>query len=215
MTDLNCIAAGLIRLLSPVLLLIFWHKRTRARVLPAAVALAACFPVFIFGNFIRSGFARDSLWFYVEQGLLFGVLEEGAKFLIMRFALTDYDDRRDAVTYGIGHSAYEEVGAGLTCFGLIGEGTAASTIVLSGLWTVIEGTASCAAACIMILYGIRMGKSGIMLPLAIGFHAVGSAVLGIFIEPVAVILASLLTAAQWVIAYRCWQAMKLSHDDEE
>ena len=214
MTDLNCIAAGLIRLLSPVLLLIFWHKRTRARVLPAAIALAACFPVFIFGNFIRSGFARDSLWFYVEQGLLFGVLEEGAKFLVLRYLLTSYDNRRDAVTYGIGHSAFEEFGAGMACLNLIGTGRAASDIFLVNLVSFIEGSAFCIAVTILIFYGIQMNKSKLMLPLAMLLHFISNFIGGALGQPYSAILDTLITAGICYAAYRCYKALETQSEKQ-
>ena len=210
MTDVYCILAGLIRLLSPLLLLIYWHKRTGARFFPALIAFPVCFPVFILGNAIRSGFHYSTpISYYIQQGLLFGVLEECTKYIMMRFILTDYDDRRDAVTYGIGHGAYEEMLAAFTCFGLFGKGTAGSAILLVAVWSVIEGTVSVCANTVMILYGIRTGKTRIMLPAAIAFHAAGNAVLGIFIEPVAVPLATALTAAELYIAVRCWKAMQI------
>ena len=210
MTDLCCLLAGLIRLLGPAALLIYWNRRTHARVFPAFVALAVCFPVFILGNAIRSGFHYSSpIFYYIQQGLLFGILEEGAKFIMLRFILTDYDDCTDAVTYSIGHGAYEEFGAGISCLSLIGKGTASPIILAVNFWAVIHSAVSGAAACIMILYGIRAGKSRIMLPAAIVFHAAGNIVLAAFIESAAVIITTLLTAAELYIAVRCWKAMQI------
>lgn len=217
MKDLNCILAGLTHLLGPLLLLILWHKKTHAKLLPAPAALAACFPVFILGNAIRSGLDQSSpIFFYIQQGLLFGVLEECLKYMMLRFVLSDYDAREDAVTYGIGHSAYEEMLAAFACFGLIGKGTASSMILPIALWSVVIGTVSVCAKTVMILYGIREGKTGKMLTAAIAFHAAGNMSMGIFIDPVANTITVLLTAAEVYIAYRCWKAMQLPemHDDE-
>jgi hypothetical protein len=61
----------------------------------------------------------------------------------------------------------------------------------------------------MILYGIRAGKSRIMLPAAVAFHAAGNIVLAVFIESAAVIITTLLTAAELYIAVRCWKAMQI------
>ena len=217
MKDLNCILAGLTHLLGPLLLLILWHKKTHAKILPAPAALAACFPVFILGNAIRSGFDQSSpIFFYVQQGLLFGVLEECLKFMMLRFALSDYDAREDAVTYGIGHGAYEHILMAFTCFGLVGKGTAGAAISAIAVLLVIESALSVSATTMMILYGIREGKTGKMLTAAIAFHAAGNMSMGIFIDPVANTITVLLTAAEVYIAYRCWKAMQLPemHDDE-
>lgn len=210
MKDLSCLLAGLIRLLSPTLLLIFWRKRTKAKLFPAFAAFAVCFPVFILGNAIRSGFDYSTpISYYIQQGLLFGVLEEVIKFIMLRFILTDYDDSTDAVTYGIGHGAYEEMLAAFACLGLIGKGTAGSAILFVAVWSVIEGTVSVCAKTVMILYGIRTGKARIMLPAAIAFHAAGNISLALFFDAAAVTITTLLTAAEVYIAVRCREAMQI------
>ena len=119
MTDINCLLAGLARLLVPVLLLIFWHKRTGARIFPAIAAFLVCLPVFTIAGLIRTGFTQnDLLSFCLKQGLLYGIFEEGSKYLVLRFLLSSYDDRRDAVTYGIGHGAFESFSGGIACIGI-------------------------------------------------------------------------------------------------
>lgn len=215
MTDINCLLAGLTRLFSPLLLLLFWHKKTGARFYPAPIAFAVCLPVFFIGASIRSGFSHnDPLAYYIQQGLLYGILEEGAKFLVLSILLSSYDSRKDAVTYGIGHGAYEGFGAGLSCLGLIGLYTAAPDILLFNLWAVIEGSAFVIALTVLIFYGIYTGKSKVMLPIAMLLHAVSNAVIGIFTEPVAITIRTLLTAGICFAAYRCWQAMWSPYENE-
>ena len=217
MKDLNCILAGITRLLGPLLLLILWHKRTHARFAPAPIAFAVCFPVFILGNAIRSGFVYSSpISYYIQQALLFGVLEESAKFIILRFALSDYDTSEDAVTYGIGHSSYEEMLAAFSCFGLVGQDTAHPAILPIAIWTVIAGTVSCCAKTVMIMYGIRESKTKIMLPAAILLHAAGNASNAIFVEVTANVITTVLLVIEIYIAYRCRKAMQLPgiHKDE-
>ena len=210
MDDLNCILAGLTRLLGPLVMLILWHKRSHAKLLPAPVALAACLPVFMLGNAIRSGFDYSSPLFYcIQQGLLFGILEEGLKYLMLRFALSDYDTREDAVTYGIGHGAYEEIGMAVNCFALVGKGTADTAIFVMAVLSVIESALSVSAKTLMILYGIREGKAGRMLLLAIILHAVGNMSMHIFVDFVSIIIVFILTAAEMCIACRCWKAMRI------
>jgi len=211
---MSCLLAGLINLLAPTILLVIWHKKTGARFYPAIAAFLVCFPVFFIGNAIRSGFDHSSpIAFYIQQGLLFGVLEEGAKYLMMRYYLTSYDNRKDSVTYGIGHCAYEEFGCGLTCLGLIGTGRSAPDILLFQLFSVAEGTVSCVALTIIIFYGIQKEKAIPAMTAAVLLHATSNASIGIFIEPVAIAIHIILCAGECYVAYRCWQALKSPYEE--
>jgi len=217
MTDFNCLLAGLTRLLTPLVLLIFWHKKKGARIYPALVALLICFPVFPIGAAIRSGFSNDNpIAYYIQQGLLFGFLEEGAKYLGFRFLLENYDNRKDAVTYGIGHCAYEEFGGGLACLFLIGSDNVSPDIFWHNLWTAIEGAALVIALTVLIFYGIYMEKSKVMLPAAMFLHALSNAFAGIFFfsAPIVIIVKTLLTAGICYAAYRCCQKMRTPYEDE-
>lgn len=217
MTDLNCLLAGLIRLFGPTVLLILWHKKTGARFYPALIAFGICFPAFIIGNIVRSGFDRENIIAaYIKQGILFGILEEGAKFLMLRFHLTNYDSRKDAVTYGIGHNMLENFGGGMACLGLIGTGRAAPEILWINLWTFAEDALWTAALTIFIFYGIRTDKSKLMLPLAMLIHAVCNAVGGIFqfSTLIVVVFQTLVTTGICFAAYRCWKAMENPYEDE-
>ena len=114
MKDLSCYLAAMINLFGPLTLLILWHRKTGARFYPAIVAFITCIPVFFIGNAIRSGFSHSApILYYIQQGILFGIFEEGAKFLVLRYFLTSYDRRTDAVSYGIGHGSYECLGCGI------------------------------------------------------------------------------------------------------
>lgn len=215
LTDLNCLLAGLVRLFGPLALFVFWHKRTGARLYPAVIAFMVCFPTFFVGTAIRSGFSHDNpIVYYIQQGLLFGVVEEGVKYLMFRFLLEKYDNRKDAVTYGIGHSAYEGVGGGMACLVLIGLNRAAPEIFWFNLWTTIESLALTISLTVLIFYGIRMRKSGVTLPVAILVHALCNAVKGIFIESSAIVISAVATACVSFVAYRCWRAMYVPFEQE-
>ena len=215
MTDINCLLAGLTRLLGPLLLLIFWHKKTDARIFPALIAFVVCFPVFIVAGAIRSGFDHsDWIAFHIQQGLLYGIFEEGAKFLVLRYLLTSYDDRRDAVTYGIGHNVFEEIGAGFACFNLMGTDKAAPTIFPVNIWMFAEGAAFVIATTVLIFYGIRMNKSKIMLPVAMLLHLISNFIGGALGEPYSAILCTLTTAGMCYAAYRCYKAMETQSGDQ-
>ena len=134
MTDISCLLAGLVRIAIPIIALIIWRKKTGAKIYPAIVALLVCFPVFMLGGAIRSGFSYTvPFHYYLQQALLFGILEEGSKFLILKFVLKSCDSRKDAVSYGIGHSAYEAFGGGIACLLLIGESNVSPDIFFFNL----------------------------------------------------------------------------------
>ena len=206
MRDLSCLLAGILRLSGMPLLLYFWHRKTGARFYPALTALVVCFPVFIFGGFIRSNFSQeDFIAYYLSQGILYGILEEGAKFLVLRYLLPSCDRRQDAVSYGIGHAAFEEIGAGISCLGLIGTDRAAPDIFWFALLTVTTGALGTAALTLLIFYGIRTGRAKCLVPLAMLLHCIGNASQGLFSEPFAILTGILLTASECYAAYRCWR----------
>lgn len=211
MKDVSCFLSGSAWLILPLLGLLLWHKRTRAPFFPALVALPVCFTAFFFAGIIRSGFGSTGFVLAgIRNGLMYGVFEEGSKFLVLRFALSEYATAKNAVTYSIGHGAYENFGAAVSCFALIGKGTASPYILPLNLWAVIEGLLSCAAVTIIIVYGIRTNRSKFTLPAAIAAHAFGNAAAKIFITPVAIVLRTLLTAGECYAAYRLEKRDKVS-----
>lgn len=211
MTALNCLLAGLVQLLTPVLLLIFWHKKTGARILPAPAAFLVCLPVFTIAGLIRTGFAQgDLLSFCIKQGLLYGIFEEGSKYLALRYMLTSYDSRRDAVTYGIGHGAFESFSGGMACINLIGTGRAAPDILPVNLFSAIEGEAFAIALTVLIFYGIQTGRTKLMLPLAVFLHFISNATTTLysFSTPIVLIKSTVLTAGVCYAAYRCFVKLR-------
>lgn len=216
MTDFNCLLAGMIRLFTPLLLIIIWHKKNGARLFPAIVAFTICFPAFIIGGVIRSGFSQNEpIIFYIKQGILYGIVEEGTKYLSFTYLLTTYDRRKDAVSYGIGHSAFENLGAGLACLGLIGTDRAAPDIFWINFWFAIEGCAFVIALTVLVFYGVYTGKSKIILPIAVFLHAFSNTCSGIFyFNNSIMIIKTLLTAGECFVAYRCWQAMRSPFEDK-
>lgn len=217
MDDFSCVLAGLVRILTPPLLVFLWHKKTGARIYPALIAFVVCFPAFIIGAMIRSGFQIESfVGRFLANGLLYGILEEGTKFLTMKFLLEEYDSREDAVTYGLAHGYQENFTAGLSCFGLIGTGNAASDIFGVNLWTAVCGALFAVSLTVLIFYGIRTDKSMLMLPIAILAHAFSNAFLGIFRFDTAIVIFGdgLLTVGVCYAAYRCWKNLWNPYDFE-
>ncbi|MBR6622793.1 MAG: YhfC family intramembrane metalloprotease [Ruminococcus sp.] len=215
MTDFMSFLAGMIRIITPLILLILWHKKTDARLLPAPAALFICFPVFIIAGALRLGFDHsDFLAFYIQQGIIYGIFEEGVKFLSFRYLLKSYDNRKDAVTYGIGHSAFESIGGGMACLNLIGTGKAAPEIFIVNVWYAVEGAIFVIGLTILVFYGVYSNKSIVMMPAAMFLHALGNAAHGIFIKPVSFVINFILLAGISYSAFRCWKAMQNPYEDE-
>lgn len=107
----------------PVLVLLVWKfKFCRGAKLFPAVVGAVTFVVFaqvlegvpkaIFfgGGTGVSQYVLTHAWAYTLIGcLLAGVFEEVGRYLAFRFLLKRYTNRRDAVTYGIGHGGIEAI----------------------------------------------------------------------------------------------------------
>ena len=212
MTDLSCVLAGLVRLFFAPVLLFLLNRKKQARLYPALIGFAVSFPALIIGAMIRSGLSQEDLFIYsMSRGLIYGILEEGAAFLMLRHYLTDYDGLLDAVTYGIGRGLLEDLTAGLSCFGLIGAGTAAPEIFWFHLWAAVSGIISFAAVTALMLYGIRTGQPKRFLLLAVCFHTLSNASKTILFDW-AMLLDALLMAGLCFAAYRCWR--KLGESDE-
>lgn len=101
----------------PVVLLVVWRKKTRARLSAAAVG-AAMF--FLFALVLEQaahllvlrpgGFVWSHTWAYVLYAVLAaGIFEETGRLAGFRFLLRRQDGRETAVQYGIGHGGLESM----------------------------------------------------------------------------------------------------------
>ena len=148
----------------------------------------------------------------LQRGLLFGIVEEGTKYLVMRFFLSSYDSRKDAVTYGIGHGAYESLASGLSCLGMIGSAQSGANIFMS-LWDFTSGALSCIALTVMIFYGIRKERVKIMLPAAILIHAVDNASVSLLSDSDGTALRTVTMLGASCAAYFCWRSMRDPYEE--
>lgn len=113
--------AGGIGILLPILVLLIWKKRTGSKIKPAVVGaivfvlfaqILEGIPKFIFfaGVLPISDYVWSHTWTYVMTGcLLAGIFEEVGRYVAFRFFLRKYQDRKDAITYGIGHGGIESI----------------------------------------------------------------------------------------------------------
>lgn len=113
--------AAVIGIILPIIVLIVWKKNQGRIRLKPAVAGAVVFIIFtqmletvpklfLFGDTKISEYVWSHPWAYVTAGcLLAGIFEEIGRYVAFRFFLKDYHDRKDAITYGIGHGGIESV----------------------------------------------------------------------------------------------------------
>lgn len=107
--------AAVIGIILPIVVLIVWKMKQGKIRLKPAVAGAVVFIIFaqmletvpklfLFGDTKISEYVWSHPWAYVTAGcLLAGIFEEIGRYVAFRFFLKDYHDRKDAITYGIGH----------------------------------------------------------------------------------------------------------------
>jgi len=105
----------------PMVVLLWWRRTRRVRLMPALVGelafvLSALVLEPMLHRFVLQGdhaLARavnGSVWLYaLYGGLAAGVFEETARLLSFRFALKKHTGRDTAVTYGIGHGGIEMI----------------------------------------------------------------------------------------------------------
>lgn len=113
------ILQGGLCILFPFVLLIVWLVKTKAKKLPSLIG-ALTFAVFAMGLetlpkyflLIQKNSVSDYIlghtWAFAAVGcLLAGIFEECGRFIAFKTVMKKYRDRRDAVTYGIGHGGFE------------------------------------------------------------------------------------------------------------
>ena len=116
--------AAVFQLLLPVALWLIWRKKTAASWIPLIAGILGYVVIGTVRALARllflGGMSSTPLLLYLMQAIFAGIFEEGGKYLVMRYAVPNCDRYRDAISYGIGHSAVEHYavgGAGLLLYG--------------------------------------------------------------------------------------------------
>lgn len=106
------------RIVLPFLLLYFWRKKTSAPMKPALIGAAVFMVVIPAKNLLMKSFGlEDTPWiYYILSASLAGVFEECGRYFAFSKLLSDSDDRKHSITYGIGHGAVECVISGYLSF---------------------------------------------------------------------------------------------------
>ncbi len=100
----------------PVALLIFWRKKTHARLFPAVIG-AATFVLFalVLERLLHSVVLKlpavtgNTVVYVLYAGFAAGIFEETGRWFAFRFLLKKYRGRETSVTYGIGHGGIEAI----------------------------------------------------------------------------------------------------------
>lgn len=115
------VVSGAFGVFIPILMLVIWKKKMGGKIMPA-LAGAVIFitfaqilegiPKLIFftGNTSIANYVWSHTWAYVLIGCLqAGIFEETGRYFAFRFLLKKYQNKKNAITYGIGHGGMESV----------------------------------------------------------------------------------------------------------
>lgn len=110
--------AGLICFLLPIVLVIVWKVRTKAKITSALIGaggflvfvliLEAIFNNLLFVKLPTGKFLTSNMWIYaIVGGFNAGLFEETARLLGMKFLMKNNLDKKNAIMHGIGHGGFE------------------------------------------------------------------------------------------------------------
>ena len=91
----------------PLIMWIVWQKKKHAAYFPFISGIVAYILISLVRMVVRIIFLRGVLRNHFTDGLISGVCEEVGRFLVFRYALYEYKDPKNAVSYGIGHGGWE------------------------------------------------------------------------------------------------------------
>ena len=117
---IGAIIEGFLAVLLPIVLIIVWKIKTKSRLLPfwTGCLVFPLFALIIEGSFSFIIALVDSkalnllskpLILYLFSAAMAGIFEETGRLVGMKTLMRKYKDRRDSVTYGIGHGGIESI----------------------------------------------------------------------------------------------------------
>lgn len=119
-TIVGALLEGCLAVLLPVVLIVVWKLKTKAKLVPFWVG-CSIFPLFALvlealAATVITLIDRKTLHLlekplplYLFSAAMAGIFEETGRFFGMKVFMRKYKDRRDGVTYGIGHGGIESV----------------------------------------------------------------------------------------------------------
>ena len=117
---IGALLEGTLAVFMPIAVLIIWKIKTKAKLVPFWIG-CLIFPVFalVIESVCVAGIAfadkkllnlrSNNLLLYTFSAAMAGIFEETGRFVAFKFLLRKYKDRRDSVTYGIGHGGIESI----------------------------------------------------------------------------------------------------------
>lgn len=174
------LAEGAVCLILPIIALLVWHGKTKARVSPFFVGALMFFvfalvleqllhSVVLGGGSALSRTINGNLFYKaVYGGLAAGVFEETGRLVGFRTLLKKQTGRSTAITYGIGHGGFECMmvgGVNGIAYGLVASGVLGASVLGAAADTVSAAIA--ATAPMTPLWGIMERVSAMLLHLGL------------------------------------------------
>ena len=117
---IGALLEGTLAVLMPIAVLIIWKIKTKAKLVPfwigclifpvfALVIESVCVAGIAFADKKMLNLLSNNLLLYTFSAAMAGIFEETGRFVAFKFLLRKYKDRRDSVTYGIGHGGIESI----------------------------------------------------------------------------------------------------------
>lgn len=130
---LGALTEGILAVIFPIILIVVWKIKTKAKLVPFWVGCLV-FPVFIILESIVSvvvslidsisiNILPNKVVMYLFASLMAGLFEETGRLVGFKTLMRKYRDKRDGITYGIGHGGIESI--------LLVGGSACATLLLA------------------------------------------------------------------------------------
>lgn len=120
-TTMNVAISAIIAIFFPIILLIMWKRKTKAKLAPFFIGAlifivfvlileSICHQFFLVKDSALSRFVNGNTWAYVlYAALAAGIFEETGRLLAFKLFLKKRTDKETAITYGIGHGGIESI----------------------------------------------------------------------------------------------------------
>lgn len=122
---------GILAVLLPIVIIVVWKIKSKARLVPfwtgclffplfALIIESTVAAIISFIDAMTLSLFSNTYILYLFAALMAGLFEETGRFVAFKTMMKKYNDRRDGVTYGIGHGGIESIllVGGSVCFTL-------------------------------------------------------------------------------------------------
>ncbi len=121
---------SLLQMILPIVLLVVWKIKTHEKIFPVFIGavtwllfaiilkIAPAYLLLQADNPLAKTISGNIWLTMLVAGILAGLFEETGRFLAFRYVLKKYDQRRSAISYGIGHGGFESMYIGFQCISI-------------------------------------------------------------------------------------------------